>query len=235
MSKRLCPWLIGLLVATLLMTALGLYTGFAYAGSDDTPMLRSSMGYEGGEPSTFHLYLHTALAWLLWALAKLFPGVAWFSFLQLGFLWISAAVIVKSLCQIARRRGLPMLLGALMGAGFLCCYAMYVSCLVSYTTTAALLGAAAVAQLWSVDATGEAPAIRRGVLASALLLLGGYCLRQLSVVPPLCFWLLTGCYKLLAARRAGASMKPLLKGALLTAALFAGQPTLTGTRFIHYT
>ena len=194
-------------------------------GSDDAPILRSFMGYEGGAPATFHLYLHTALAWLLWGLAKLFPGVAWFSIVQLLLLWFSQVVIVKSFAQLSRRRGYTVWLGALAGLLFLLCYTVFITARISYTTTAALLGAAAVAQLASVDLGRE----RRGgvfgpIVGSALLLLCAYCLRQISVLPPLCFWLLALAIKLLTAfgkkRRPWAKAKPVLAGALATALLF---------------
>ncbi len=225
-SRTLSPWLWGVAVATLLAAALLAFASFQYIGSDDAPILRAFMGYEGGEPATFHLYLHTAFAWFLWAMAKLFPGVAWFSILQLFLLWLSQVVIVKSLVQLARRRGWPAWTGALLGAGFLTAYTLYVSCRITYTTTSALCGAAAVAQLASVDFTADRRrAVAGPVIGSALLLLCAYCLRQISVLPPLCFWLLAFAVKLWAAfgkgKRPWKLAKPALTGALVTALLFA--------------
>ena len=107
-GRTITPWLWGLLIATMLFSALLLFASYQYIGSDDAPILRSFMGYDGGVPATFNLYLHTAFAWLLYALAMLAPGVAWFSILQLFLLWFSQVVIVKSLAQLARRRGWPM-------------------------------------------------------------------------------------------------------------------------------
>ena len=70
-SRNITPWLWGLLIATLLFGALLLFASYQYIGSDDAPILRSFMGYDGGVPATFNLYLHTAFAWLLYALAML--------------------------------------------------------------------------------------------------------------------------------------------------------------------
>jgi hypothetical protein len=223
--RNAAPWLLGILTASLLFALLFAFGSFQYTGSDDAPILRSFMGYEGGEPATFHLYLHTAFAWLLWGLAKLAPGVAWFSILQLLLLWLSQVVIVKSMAQLTRRRGYTVWPGALLGALFLTAYAVFVTGRISYTTTSALLGAAAVAQLASVD-FGRLR--RRGVtgplIGSALLLLCAYCLRQISVLPLLCFWLLMLAAKLLLAfgkaRRPWAAAKPVFAGVLATALLF---------------
>ena len=206
------PWIIGILLATLLFAALLLVTDFRYSGSDDAPILRSFMGYEGGVPARFHLYLHTVFAWLLHGLALLFPGVAWFSILQLFLLWLSCAVIGKSCVQAAgtsvpssagpAKRGLASLAGLAAAMIFLLVFGAYVLCRISYTTTAALLGAAAVAQLLSVDAHARPGRILRGMGLSVALLLCCYCLRQMSVLPPLAFWALGLGGKILARARA---------------------------------
>lgn len=189
--RQALPWILGALAATLLFAALVAYTPFEYAGTDDAPILRSFMGYEGGEPAHYSLLVHTVLAWILWGLAKGFPGVAWFSIFQLAFLWLATAVVVKSFARGAQRRGLPVWLGALFGVGLTLAGALWISCRVSFTTTAAWLGAAAVAQLVSIDWAGDTDkAVRRGLLLSVLLLVLCYFHRQVSVVPPLLFWLL---------------------------------------------
>lgn len=224
--RKVTPWLLGILIASLLFAALFAFSNFQYVGSDDTPILRTFMGYEGGEPATFHLYLHTAFAWLLWSLAKLAPGVAWFSILQLFLLWFSQVVIVKSLVQLSLRRGWHAWPGALSGVVFLAAFTVYVTCRISYTTTAALMGAAAVAQLISVDFTAEnRKSVIRSIVGSTLLLLCTYCLRQISVLPPLCFWVLALAIKLFSAfgrqRRRWRLARPVFTGMIVTALLFA--------------
>ena len=189
--RRFMPWFMGILIASLLFAILGGYTNFQYSGTDDTPILRSFMGYEGGEPAHFSLLVHTVMAWLLWGLAKLFPGVAWFSIFQLAFLWVSSVVIVKSMTQCAMRFKHPFWIGTLIGVLALAAGAVFITCRVSFTTTAAWLGAAAVAQLASVDWAGASDrAIRRGMGLCTLLLILCYSLRQVSVLPPLAFCML---------------------------------------------
>jgi hypothetical protein len=224
-SRNIAPWLWGLLIATLLFGTLLLFASYQYIGSDDAPILRSFMGYDGGVPATFNLYLHTAFAWLLYALAMLASGVAWFSILQLFLLWFSQVVIVKSLVQLARRRGWPLWTGALAGAALLAALTVYITCHISYTTTSALCGAAAVAQLTSVDFTApRRRSVIGPILGSAGLLLCSYCLRQISVLPPLCFWLLVLAVKLLTAfgrkKLSWKLAKPVFAGVLATGLLF---------------
>lgn len=225
--RKAAPWLLGVVFASVFFAVLWQTASFYYTGSDDSPILQAFMGYEGGVPATFHLYTHTVLAWLLWALAHAFPGVAWFSVLQVALLWLSAVLLVKSPAQLSRRHGLTVWPGALAGAVLLVGYTLFVVCRISYTTTCALCGAAAVAQLASVDFTAPR---RRSVigplLGSAALLLATYSIRQVSVVPPLCFWLLTLAVKLLSAfgraRQPWVKAKPVFLGLLITALLFGG-------------
>lgn len=188
MKKKLLPWLIGILAATLFFAAIDGFTFFHYIGSDDMPILKSFMGYEGGVPANYNMLIHTFLAWVLCGLSLLFPGVAWFSVLQLFLLWFSAVVVVKSMAQCAQNHRLPCWLGAVAGLLFLGAFALFITCRISFTTTGALVGAAAVAQLLSIDhqkaTNGQ---IIRGMLLSILLLTLCYSLRQISVLPPLAF------------------------------------------------
>ena len=215
--KKMLPWLLGILFATLLFAVLAGYTTFDYSGTDDAPILRAFMGYEGGEPAHYSMLVHTVMAWVLWGLAKLFPGIAWFSIFQLFFLWFSSVVVVKSFSRCAVLHHRPIWVGALAGVMAMLAGALFISCRVSFTTTAAWLGAAAVAQLASVDwANGTGRAIRRGMGLSTLLLVLCYFLRQVSVLPPLAFWLLGLGLMALTLRVKGQPMpwlKPMLTGA----------------------
>jgi len=219
------PWLAGILAATLLFGLLAIYAGFQYSGSDDTPILRSFMGYEGGAPAYFHPYTHTALAWLLYGLALLFPGVAWFSILQLLLLWFSCVVLMKSMTQITLNHGLPLLVGVLGGAVFLAVYTLYIACKISYTTTGALVGASAVAQLMSIN--WRESRVLRGMLLSIALLLCCYCLRQINVLPSMAFWLLA---LALVIVKYPQRAKPALLGLLIGALSFG---LLAGARAVE--
>ncbi len=187
--RKFFPWILGILVASLLMGGLFAYVGFSYTGSDDIPLLRSFMGFEGGVPAHYSHVIHTFLAWLLYGLAMAFPGMAWFSILQLFFLWFSCVVIVKSMAQCASRGGFSPWLGAVVGTLFLAGFAAFQLCRITFTTTSALLGAAAVIQLLSVDWHAEKRGSGLGgMLLSIALLLACYSLRQVGVIAPFLFW-----------------------------------------------
>ncbi|HNW87385.1 MAG TPA: hypothetical protein PKJ47_10645 [Candidatus Limiplasma sp.] len=232
--RKTAPWLLGLLLASLLFALLAGYNTLSYSGTDDSPILRSFMGYEGGEPAHYSMLIHPVMAWLLWGLAKLTPGVAWFSLFQLFFLWFSSVVVIKSFTRGAMLARRPLWLGALLGVLTVGAGALYFSCRVSFTTTAAWMGAAAVAQLASVDwREGTHASIRRGMLLSVALLIGCYFLRQISVLPPLAFWLLGLVIVALTHRvewKPSRNWKPLAQ----TVAVCAGcLLVLTGARFVE--
>ncbi|MFH1512389.1 MAG: hypothetical protein ABIG45_03435, partial [Bacillota bacterium] len=216
------PWGLGILFSALLFALL--YTLYApqYVTNDDAVILRAFMGYEGGVPATFHLYTHTVFAWMLYGLAVLFPGVAWFSILQIALLFLSSAVIIKSFAQIASRslktrRG--EWAGAATGLVFTAMFALFYTVRITYSFTAVLCGAAAVAHLFSVDFERSGGVVPR-ILGGAALLLCNYFLRQITVLPPLCFFALALVIKLMTGSRTRRVLRPVLIGAVSTALLF---------------
>ena len=226
--RRAAPWMLGILTASLLFALLFAYATFQYkAGSEDVAILRSFMGFEGGSPALFSLSLHTFFAGLLWALSTLIPSVAWYSVLQLTLLWLSQVVIVKSLAQLSRRRGHTVWPGAFAGAVFLGAYAVFATCRISYAGTGAFAGAAAVAQLASVDFARVRPGGVTGPVAgSGLLLASAYSLGLEALSPALCFWLILLTVKLLVAfgrrGRPWRASRRVFAGVLITALLLGG-------------
>ncbi len=210
------PWMIGLLTASALLAALSLWGGLRYENSDDILFVKGFLGFEGGIPVSFTLYTHTFLAWLLYGLSVLVPRVAWFSVFQVGLLWLSVATMMK--CALRMRRWAGMAACLL----YLGVFAAFACARVSYTTTAALAGAAAVMQLMECET-----AVRRapGLAWAALLLLAAYSLRQMVVLPVLAYALLALGWQGLRARQAHGSMRPALLSAAVLCALvlaFAG-------------
>ena len=97
--KRALCWLYAGLMTAAVMVFVLLGTDMHYAVNDDAGILRAFLGYESGEPASFHIYIHGILAWPLWALSTLFPGLPWFSYAQLFMLALSCTVIAKSIMQ----------------------------------------------------------------------------------------------------------------------------------------
>ncbi len=178
------PWLTGLLMSAALMAAIFLFGDLRYAMNDDTAILRQYMGFGTGEIPEAHAFLHPLLSTPLRWLGLAAPEVAWFSWMQLALLWLAGAVSVKALMQCFAKRGLSMAAGAGAGAVYLTLFVMTYACHVTFTVTAAVLGAAAVLQLCSID--GErytnGQIFRSLLLALALTALCGG-LRLICVLP----------------------------------------------------
>ncbi|MFR5855836.1 MAG: hypothetical protein ACLUE8_16775 [Lachnospiraceae bacterium] len=125
--------------------------------------------------SRAHAFLHPLLSTPLRWLGLAAPEVAWFSWMQLTLLWLACMVSVKALMQCFAKRGFSMALGAAAGAVYLTLFAMTYACHVTFTVTAAVLGAAAVLQLCSIDGERytDGQVFRALMLALALTALCG--------------------------------------------------------------
>ena len=171
-------------MSTALMTAILLFGDLCYAMNDDTAILRQYMGFGTGVIPEAHAFLHPLLSTPLRWLGLAAPEVPWFSWMQLALLWLACMVSVKALMQCFAKRGFSMALGAAAGAVYLTLFAMTYACHVTFTITAAVLGAAAVLQLCSIDGERytDGQIFRALMLALALTALCGG-LRLICVLP----------------------------------------------------
>ena len=178
------PWLTGLSMSTALMAAIFLFGDLKYAMNDDTAILRQYMGFGTGVIPEAHAFLHPLLSTPLRWLGLAAPEVPWFSWMQLALLWLACMVSVKALMQCFAKRGLSMALGAAAGAVYLTLFAVTYACHVTFTVTAAVLGAAAVLQLCSIDGERytDGQIFRAILLALGLTALCGG-LRLICVLP----------------------------------------------------
>ena len=178
------PWLTGLCMSTALMAAIFLFGDLKYAMNDDTAILRQYMGFGTGVIPEAHAFLHPLLSTPLRWLGLAAPEVPWFSWMQLALLWLACMVSVKALMQCFAKRGFSMVLGAAAGAVYLTLFAMTYACHVTFTITAAVLGAAAVLQLCSIDGERytDGQIFRAILLALGLTALCGG-LRLICVLP----------------------------------------------------
>lgn len=213
--KKILPWMIGLLAATVLFAGLLMVCDLRYENSDDMLFVKGFMGFEGGEPVSFTLYTHTFLAWILYGLSKAFSLIPWFSVFQVGLLWLSTAVIVKCLMQLGRGKGVAG------GAVFLGVFAAFACARLSYTTTAAMAGAAAAVQLMTLREDKRTS----GLLLAVLLLMAAYSLRQMTVLPLLAYCLLVLCFEGAKRFSAKKNLRPVIVSAAVllgVLAVFAG-------------
>ena len=134
-------------MSTALMAAIFLFGDLKYAMNDDTAILRQYMGFGTGVIPEAHAFLHPLLSTPLRWLGLAAPEVPWFSWMQLALLWLACMVSVKALMQCFAHRGRSPWLGAAAGAVYLTLFGMTYACHVTFTVTAAVLGAALWVQI----------------------------------------------------------------------------------------
>ena len=144
-------WAAGFFMSTLTVVLLFALADVYYPNNDDVFILRAFMGFQPSGPATFSPFQYPPMAWFLFAISRLIPKVAWFSVLQIVLLWLSNMVIVKSVVQGFARWNQPVWMGLLVSGCFTLLFAVRAGARVTFTVTSAMLAAAAVAQLMSVD------------------------------------------------------------------------------------
>lgn len=213
--RWMIPWLAGALAATVLFLGLAAVFGLRYENSDDMLFVKGFMGFEGGKPVDFTLYTHTFLAWVLHALSVAVPGLAWFSLFQLGLLFLSVTVIVKCAIRMGKWAGL---IGGLLYAGV---FAAFACSRLSYTTTAALAGAAAVMQLMEYGQSQTRFQRFAALFWAVSLFLCAYSLRQMTALPILAYCLLALCLQGVKAWQAKMDLRPVIAAAVVLCGLLA--------------
>ncbi len=205
-------WPLGLLLASLMLATVCLFCDMRFATNDDTLVLRQMMGFGVLEIPDFNLYIHFLLLYPLRWLSLAFPGLPWFSWMQLFLIWLASAVMAKSILQCFHNAKKPLYLGLIAAVLFLGVFVMRYMSQVSYTVTAALLGAAAVLQLLSIDTENASCSswICSAMLSLVMALLG-YAMRQMTALPSLAFCGVAFVAQGLRRARAGQDwIKPLL-------------------------
>ena len=184
-SARSC-WVWGAGITALLWGFLLCFSDIYFAANDDQFILRAMTGFQPGGAPDFHLYLHGMYVYPLRWLQRLFPGVAWFSLLEIVLLSLAMTVILKSILQCWLRSGHSMWTGLALCAGFAALYGLHYFARITYTVVGAMLGAAAAAQILSIDCQNISDrSIIRSMLLAVLLAALCYGLRQLSILPVL--------------------------------------------------
>ncbi len=186
--RRILCWPVALGMMAAVFAVAFLWLGPQYAINDDAGVMRPFMGYQTGAPVHFHIYLHGLLAWPLYALSLLWPGTAWYSWLQLALLFAAGSVCLKAILQCFLKHRRPLWAGAAAALAFAATFVLPWVVRVTFTQTAALLGAAAVAQILCVDYenAGQGEVIR-GMLGALALAALAYALRQVALLPVLGF------------------------------------------------
>ena len=230
-SARSC-WLWGAGITALLWGFLLCFSDIYFAANDDQFILRAMTGFHPGGTPDFHPFLLGFYVYPLRWLQRFFPGVAWYSLLELLLLALALTVILKSLLQCWLRAGRRLRTGLLLCAGYAALYGSNYLARVTFTVTGAMLGAAAVAQILSIDCQSASDrSLLRAMTLAILLLILCYGLRQLSLVPVLGYcgiaFLLRFCSFFGFGKQTKRSARPMLVAAglalLILGGLFAGR------------
>ena len=230
-SVRSC-WLWGAGITALLWGFLLCFSDIYFAANDDQFILRAMTGFQPGGTPDFHPFLLGFYVYPLRWLQRFFPGVAWYSLLELLLLALALTVILKSLLQCWLRAGRRLRTGLLLCAGYAALYGSNYLARVTFTVTGAMLGAAAVAQILSIDCQSASDrSLLRAMTLAILLLILCYGLRQLSLVPVLGYcgiaFLLRFCSFFGFGKQTKRSARPMLVAAglalLILGGLFAGR------------
>ena len=230
-SARSC-WLWGAGITALLWGFLLCFSDIYFAANDDQFILRAMTGFQPGGTPDFHPFLLGFYVYPLRWLQRFFPGVAWYSLLELLLLALAMTVILKSLLQCWLRAGRRLRTGLLLCAGYAALYGSNYLARVTFTVTGAMLGAAAVAQILSIDCQSASDrSLLRAMTLAILLLILCYGLRQLSLVPVLGYcgiaFLLRFCSFFGFGKQTKRSARPMLVAAglalLILGGLFAGR------------
>lgn len=230
-SARSC-WLWGAGITALLWGFLLCFSDIYFAANDDQFILRAMTGFQPGGTPDFHPFLLGFYVYPLRWLQRFFPGVAWYSLLELLLLALALTVILKSLLQCWLRAGRRLRTGLLLCAGYAALYGSNYLARVTFTVTGAMLGAAAVAQILSIDCQSASDrSLLRAMTLAILLLILCYGLRQLSLVPVLGYcgiaFLLRFCSFFGFGKQTKRSARPMLVAAglalLILGGLFAGR------------
>lgn len=185
-------WMAAMALASLVYLCLWLFGAeIRFGTTDDGHIMRAFLGFEAGELPRFHVFLHALLTYPLYWLSTAFPTVPWFSVLQMAFMWLACTVTVKSLLQCFLKYRHSFWSGLFVSVLYIVAFVMEYCCHVTFTVTAASLGAASVAQILSIDYIDYKEAtdgsIVRSMALSLLLLALAYALRQITALPILGF------------------------------------------------
>ena len=182
-TRRLLCWIPAAFLSAICIAVSLLWLDARYALNDDAAILRAFLGCEGGAVADFLPHQHELITIPLGFLNRQFPGIPFFSYLQVFLLWLGFTVIFKLPLQLTQHHKTVRIFSCGMVTALFGIMALYVCARITYTQTAAVLVAAAAAELLSLnpdnDSTGV---IVRCMLFSLFLFCLGYGLR-LEILP----------------------------------------------------
>ena len=176
------------LVAALFLCVAALVQQISFATNDDNAVAFALAGYQTGAPYPYALFINCLLGYLVSGLYAVLPAVPWWAALQLLALFFSFTGVGAALLRVCARHGRPLWGGLCLYAAFLLLFCLQPVILLTYTVTAAALGACAAAL---TAAAAREPDAKRRRLYRALGLaavVGAFLYREETGFAALCFY-----------------------------------------------
>ena len=221
-------WLIGIGMATALWLFVACFADVYFPTNDDKFLLRTFTGESPDGVPSFHIIIHGMYVYPLMWLNRLVPDFAWISVLEIVLMWLSTAVILKSmiLCFERDERAHSLLYGCFAAICYALMFLFYLCARPTFSTITATLGAAAAAHILSMNSVEKTDGqIYRSMLFGLLLVVLGYGLREEVLLPALGFCGIAFLYQFVSffgwGKNQRRSIRPLLCVAL-TVVLAAG-------------
>lgn len=145
------PYVVAGLAVLLLMAAVAAVRGIVFDTVDDYNVMMTLAGEKTGHPYFQLTFYNSVFAALIAALATAMPFVQWYSVVMVLMIFASLTAILGSMLRRGRAAGVPALVvGAFFAVLFVALF-LYPVQRMQFTTTAALLGAAACALAYSLS------------------------------------------------------------------------------------
>ena len=191
--------LLAALAAAAALAAFSAVQQITYLTNDDNAIAYTLAGYHTGTPAPYALFINCLLGYFVSALYAASPAVPWWAVLQLLCIAYAMTVIGACILRTGAKRGVPLLVSGALFAALLLLLMLQPVVELTYTVTAAILGAAGIALvLAAADNTNAKSRIMLDVLG-ALTVLGAFLYREETGYAVLCYFFAACAYRAAAA------------------------------------
>ncbi len=187
-------WLISFLITTLFFLTIFFVRGIVFETVDDFNVMYTVAGYKTGQPYFQLTFYNNILAFIITLFYKITDKIQWYSVFQLAMLYLSAVSVGKVILDKASKKKLSIVFTIGIQILFYFIFFLYPVQRMQFTTTATMLGVAAVVLLYGIDYhENSTKDITRTWLISGIFLVVCFMERRMSWVGVVCFWMLGIC------------------------------------------
>ncbi len=184
------PFVTAAVVSLILTAGVAFALGIVFETVDDYNIMMSLSGEKTGSPYWQLTFYNSLFALVQAQLYTLIPGIQWYSLIELGLIYVSNLVFLGLVLERCSRNGLSWVLALLAYPLLFCAALLYPVQRMQFTTTAALLGMASCAAIYSIDASMlDKRSLRRRLALSGALLLLSLLERQSAGFCAAVFWI----------------------------------------------